>query len=57
MKMSSDSPSISNNDLVTGSIKVMQEFASITKEVVETGKVRVIKTVSEETVGINVPIV
>lgn len=38
-------------------IQVIQEFANLTKEVVETGKVRVIKSVTEETVSVNIPVV
>ena len=38
-------------------IKVMQEFATIDREVIETGKLRITKTVTEETVGVNIPIV
>jgi stress response protein YsnF len=38
-------------------IQVIEEFATITKEVIETGKVRVIKSVTEETININVPII
>lgn len=42
---------------VEKSIKVIQEFAKVDSEIVETGKVRITKSVTEETIGINVPII
>ncbi len=44
-----------NDQLKT--VKVIEEFATVDREIIETGKVRITKTVSEETIGINVPIV
>lgn len=41
----------------TKGIKVIQEFATVDREVVETGKVRITKTVTEETIGISAPII
>lgn len=38
-------------------IPVMEEFAVISREVVETGKVRIHKTVSEESTVVNLPVV
>ena len=38
-------------------IPVIQEQITIEKEVVETGKVRVSKTVSEETASLNIPLI
>lgn len=51
-------PGLDQNTLSeeTNSIKVIQEFATVDREVVETGKVRITKTVTEETIGINAPI-
>jgi uncharacterized protein (TIGR02271 family) len=38
-------------------IQVIQEFPIIKKEIVETGKVRIRKTVTEEQVSVNLPII
>lgn len=39
------------------SIKVIHEVAKVDREIVETGKVRITKSVTEETIGINAPII
>jgi uncharacterized protein (TIGR02271 family) len=46
-------PANDNNEIV---IPVVQEFMTVDKEVVETGRVNIRKTVSEEEATINVPL-
>ena len=51
--------SVSQDNLSAGHhlIPVLEEFVSIDRQVIETGKVRISKSVSEEIVTVNIPIV
>jgi uncharacterized protein (TIGR02271 family) len=46
----------SNSRLNERVIPVVHEYASVNKEVIETGKVRIRKTVSEEKASVNLPV-
>ena len=53
--MQANDPQPTNDQLQT--VKVVEEFATLSTEVVETGKVKITKTVTEETIAVNVPII